>query len=371
MRIHFIVRSLQQDGAGAHQNALSYVRYLKECGHTVTVHAITSFNNPPGDIALIAHKKESLGFVAGNTFLTESLHIYEKDADIFFLYGVDFIWGAGAYRKSGGAVPTVVYLDRLLPSVGTNRSFGIMYYLKRLAWEKIFGMRNVPWIDAFIAVSPFIQEAYLASGFPEDKFHIIPNFFEFKERRAMKKDGMTNTVLLLYVGRLTYDKGIDILINAVKDIPPDISWHLRIVGDGPMKEECENRVHKHALDTFVEITPWVDQAELQKIYESADIFIHASRYPESFGRTFVEAMSHRLPVVASNIGAASWTVGAAGMFFQSGNVQELRGIVVTLMRDISLRQRLGTAGIKRAHAFQKDSIGPHLEEVLETIKTTI
>ncbi|GEM_PF-6485249 len=365
MRIHFLVRSLRQEGAGSHQNALSYIRYLKERGHSVTVHTVNaaSFNNPPADIQVTAHAQEKLGFIAGNTFITNLLFAHEKEADMFFLYGVDFIWGAGRYRKNGGMTPVAVYLDTCLSTMDTGRALSIAYYVKRLVWEKLFGMRDAAGVDAYIAASPFIVGMYVRYGFPEHRFHTVPNFFEFGPP-DVKKECAAPIVRLLYAGRLTYDKGTDLLITAAKDIPGDIPWHLRIVGDGPLREECERMIRAYGLAARVEITPWVSQGELPEVYRSADIFIHPSRCPEAFGRTFVEAMSHGIPIIASNIGAAPGTVGNAGIFFPNGSVSALRNAMLTLIRDDELRERLGEKGMAQSRKFTKEVVGPHLEDAV-------
>jgi len=367
MRVHFFVRSLNRDGAGSHQNAISYIRYLKEHGHTVTVHAINSYNNPPPDIKLIEHSGGKLGLIAGNKLVTELLFAQEKDADIFFLYGVDFIWGAGKYRKRGGSVPVSIYLDTCLSSMDTSQRLSTMYYIKRLIWEKFFGMRDAVWVDGFIASSPFIKDMYIHAGFKADRFYVVPNFFEFDTLGALSKSGTNNIVQLLYAGRITYDKGTDLLINAVKDIPSEILWHLRIVGDGPLREECENLIRKYNLDTRVEIISWTDQDKLREIYGSSDIFIHPSRCPEAFGRTFVEAMSHGIPVIASDIGSAPWTIGDGGVFFTKNDTAGLRGAIIGLINNEAIHKQLGERGIEQAKKFKKEAVGPHLEDTLREV----
>lgn len=369
MRIHFFVRSLRKDGAGSHQNAISYIRYLRERGHSITVHALTSFNNPPAGIELVEHGKETLGLIAGNAFLTHLLFAHEKNADIFFLYGVDCIWGAGAYRKNGGIKPTAVYLDTCLTTMGTGQRLSTLYYLKRVLWEKLVGMRSATWVDAYIAVSPFIKEEYVHAGFPGKKFYIVPNFFEFGTRSVIQEEHDPKVVQLLYAGRLTRDKGTDLLIAAVKDIPLEVPWRLRLVGGGPALEECKNLIQKYKLETRVEITPWVTPEKLPQIYDSADIFVHPSRCPEAFGRTFVEAMSRGLPIIASNIGAALETIGEAGIFFSNGNVRELRDRICHLAKDTTMRRILSERGIQQSQKFRKEIVGPQLENVLESIKT--
>lgn len=369
MKIHFIVRSLREEGAGSHQNAISYIRYLKERGHVVTVHAITSFNNPPSDITLIEHGKEALGFTAGNRFLADLLHTNEKDVDLFFLYGVDTIWGGGRYRKTGGVTPVVVYLDTCLSTMSGGQRQSLGYYLKRLFWERVFGMRDAAWVDGYIAASPFIKEVYNRAGFPVDAFHIVPNFFELEEisHNRVEHTGLSAPLRLLYAGRVTRDKGTDLLIEAVRGISKDLPWQLQIVGDGPLLEECKDAALSYHIEDRVVFTPWVSQSELSQVYAAADIFVHPSRVPEAFGRTFVEAMSFGIPVIASNIGAAPWTVGDAGLFFPKENVHELRVLIEKFLSDVSLRTHLGEKGRQRVRAFSKDSVGPVLDGALHEI----
>jgi len=331
------------------------------------VHAITSFNNPPADIQLTAYAKESLGLRAGNDFLSTLLFALEKDADIFFLYGVDCIWGAGRYRKYGGTIPVAVYLDTYVTSMNKGKRLSTSYYLKRLVWEKCIGMRSAAWVDAYIAVSPYIRDTYVHFGFPEHKFYIVPNFFEFGTDHTTQEVRPSPVTRLLYTGRLTHDKGIDLLITAVKDIPFDIPWHLRIVGDGPIKNECERMIQAFGLKGHIEIIPWVDPTKMDVVYECADVFIHPARWEEPFGRIFVEAMAHGIPVIAPRMGAGPWVLGNAGIFFENGNVEELRDAIASLVCDEALRERLGKAGVKRAQDFQRDRIGPHLERVLESV----
>jgi len=367
MRIHFIVRSLKQEGAGAHQNALTYIRYLKERGHTVTVHTITSFNNPPADIQVISYAKEGLGFIAGNEFLSALLSAQEDEADIFFLYGVDCIWGAGMYRRCGGVTPVAVYLDTYLASMHTGKRAKALYYLKRLVWERLFGMRDAKRVDAYIAVSPFLKERYVRAGFPEDKFHIVPNFFDFDTKCSAQKVGVTQEVRLLYAGRLTYDKGVDLLIAAVKDLPGGIPWQLRIVGEGELEKECQDLIVTYGLGKSIEMIPWVNPDRMDEVYAWTDIFIHPARWPEPFGRIFVEAMSRGIPVIAPRDGAAPWVLGGAGIFFANGKVSGLREAIQALIRNSSLRRQLGEEGRKQAQRFSSEVVGPHLIEVLETI----
>lgn len=127
-------------------------------------------------------------------------------------------------------------------------------------------------------------------------------------------------------------------------------------------------LREYKLESRVTILPWVTQSELRGLYQAADIFVHPSRCPEAFGRTFVEALSHGLPVIASNIGAAPWTIGQAGVFFASGDVQSLRTAIITLLTDKSFRERLGEQGVAQVQKFTKEIVGPDIELVLKNVR---
>ena len=93
MRIHFFVRTIHELGAGAHQNSISFIRYLSSTGNDVRVHTFTSHNNkPPHDITIIDHSCNNLTFLEEQEKLIQILKENENAADVYFLYGVDFTW---------------------------------------------------------------------------------------------------------------------------------------------------------------------------------------------------------------------------------------------------------------------------------------
>jgi glycosyltransferase involved in cell wall biosynthesis len=185
MKIHFILRTLnEKTGGGSHHNALAYIRYLQMHGHDVTVHAFSAHGTEaPHDVPVTLHSFESLSFQKAHQALANLLPALEKDADVFFLYGVDFLWGGGLYRQNGGTGPVSVYLDTYLPTMrmGSVDSTGYVdrgtYLLKRFLWESTIGRTYREHIDRFIAVSPYLHDVYVRFGFNSKKFSILPNAF--------------------------------------------------------------------------------------------------------------------------------------------------------------------------------------------------
>ena len=360
MNIHFFVRTLDRDGGGVHHNAIAQVRALRTRGHEVTVHAFSSNNNPPLDIELVVHGKEALSFVAAHQALAESLHACGSTVDVFFLYGVDFMWGGGLYRMQGGAVPVAVYLDTYLATMGLGE-VPFLYRLKRWVWDTVFGMRMAKHVDRFIAVSPFVEEQFVHSGFLKEKFCVVPNMFKFNE--VSPRVAAQGPLQLLYAGRLIHDKGVDLLLEAVSGLTA-YAWQLRIVGDGPLADTCRALVQKFKLVARVEILPWQSAEELQKEYERADLFVHPARWPEPFGRTVVEALAHAVPVVVPNRGGAAWIAGASGAVFRNGDVDDLRTVLESLLGSQEKRAALCAHAREQAERFSEERVVPQLEDAL-------
>jgi glycosyltransferase involved in cell wall biosynthesis len=375
MRIHFFVRTLNEKrGGGSTHNAISFIRALREKGHEITVHAYSSYNNePPADISLIQHSGERKGFVEANKFLSKILKESEKDADLFFLYGVDFTWGGGMYKKQAGATPTLVYLDTYLPSMNLMYSEASAtfvfkstgYFLKRFFWDSVIGLQYAHHADHFFAVSPYVKEQFVRFGFPKEKFSVLTNFFDpiIVSSSKVKHAGK---ISMLYIGRFTYDKGCDLLLRVLSGLS-NHQWQLRLVGGGPQRSAYEKYIKEAGLKSRVTLVSWSNKEELAKEYKNADVFVHPARWPEPFGRTVVEAMMYGVPVVVPRVGGAAWIAGDAGIEFTNGNVKELREAIEKLLSDASLRAKLGASGMIRARMFSKEEVIPQLEKTLEEV----
>ena len=366
-KIHLFVLSLNEvTGGGSHHNAISFVRFLKEKNYRVLVHTVTTGNNlPPSDIEIIEHSSGLSLSEMTNTTL-RLLKEYEDDADIFFLYGVDFSWAGGKFRKQGGGVPVAVYLDSYLHSMNAGQWQGCLYYFKRLLWDKTIGLANAKYVDQFLAVSPFLQETFVHFGFPKKRFSVVPNFFEIQKNKN-KTIKNTDTVDLLYTGRITYDKGTDMLLETLARIPEQYKWRLRIVGEGSTKESCQTLARTLHLESKVSFNPWQPAALLTKEYANADVFVHPARWPEPFGRTIVESLEYGVPVIVPTLGGAAWIAKGAGLEFKNGDSEGLYEAVMTLVKNKELRERLGAVGKERINMFSKNIVGQELLKVFDRL----
>src|SRR5207244_197510 len=102
--------------------------------------------------------------------------------------------------------------------------------------------------------------------------------------------------------RLSWEKGVDILIDAVARLPKDLAWNLTIVGDGLEKGNIEKKIAGCGIAEKINFRGWLQGEALTRSYADADILIVPSRVPESFGIIVVESMHQGTPVIVPSIG---------------------------------------------------------------------
>ena len=130
------------------------------------------------------------------------------------------------------------------------------------------------------------------------------------------------TKSFLAVGRFSRQhKGFDLLIEAFYLFSQkNHEWKLNIVGEGVEENLYRSLIKKYNLDNRVTIYPFTNQ--IQDYYSNAQIYVLSSRW-EGMPLVLVEAMSHGLPIVTSNIPVSKEILGDFGLYFKNGNIEEL------------------------------------------------
>ena len=126
----------------------------------------------------------------------------------------------------------------------------------------------------------------------------------------------------LTVGRFTpLHKGIDILIEAFHLFAQkNQEWNLDIVGEGREEKEYRNLISKYHLENRITIHPFTNQ--IQDYYSKAQVYVLSSRW-EGMPLVLVEAMSHGLPIISSDLPVSQEILGEFGIFFENGNIEDL------------------------------------------------
>ena len=170
---------------------------------------------------------------------------------------------------------------------------------------------------------------------------------------------------LLYAGRLTPAKGVDVALRALARLPGE---RLLVVGDGSADHvaELEELAVSLGVATRVEWRPAVPAAALACLYRDADAVLFPVRWQEPFGLVPLEAMASGTPVVATGTGgSAEYLVrGENALVVAADDPDALAGAVARLAADRDLRARLRHHGLLTAAGHDRDERSSALERLL-------
>ncbi len=164
--------------------------------------------------------------------------------------------------------------------------------------------------------------------------------------------------LIVFLGRLVEEKGLEYLIRALPMIREKQDVKLLVIGDGPERQTLENLARELCVDDDIIFTGAVSHVRIYDYLSLGDFFVGPSISlksggVEAQGNTFIEAMFARLPVVASDIGGISDAVihEHTGLLVKEKSPDEIAAAVLRLLDDPSLAKKLAENGHKHAHAF--------------------
>jgi glycogen(starch) synthase len=199
------------------------------------------------------------------------------------------------------------------------------------------------------------EQVRWAYGLPQDRVTVIPNgvdasMYEKQFDRAdfRKKFALPEEKIVLFVGRLVYEKGVQTLVNALPKILSRVNAKIVIVGDGGMKDPLIRQVANMRLAHKIMFTGFLDDETLRKLYQVADVCVVPSLY-EPFGITALEAMAAKTPLVVSNTGGLSEIVehDRTGTKVFPGNADSVAWGITRVLLDP------GYAKWIRTNAYQK------------------
>jgi glycosyltransferase involved in cell wall biosynthesis len=131
---------------------------------------------------------------------------------------------------------------------------------------------------------------------------------------------------LLFVGRLSKEKGVDLLIQAFGQLAatrPDLQLH--VIGDGKERESCSALAASLGCSASVKFYGWIDKYDLPLYYSASDICVVPSR-TEPLGRIILEAMACKTFVIGAKVGGIPDLIkeGRTGLLFESDNLEDLK-----------------------------------------------
>ena len=215
-------------------------------------------------------------------------------------------------------------------------------------WWLTFEARRVVTCSAYMC-----WEVTRLFDLPPGKVDVVPNGVDAARWRvgadraaAARRRWAADGPLVVYCGRLVYEKGVQDLLAAVPRLRRRHPG-LRVVvaGTGPAEAELRERARALRLGRAVAFAGFVTDAELAALVAAADCAVVPSRY-EPFGMVALEAGAAGTPVVAADVGGLAEVVadGRLGVRFPAGDPAALAGAVGRLLADPDLGRRLVRAG---------------------------
>lgn len=211
--------------------------------------------------------------------------------------------------------------------------------------------RHYAEVDRLLVLTPEDADLWIRSGM--ENVDSMPNPLPFMPEAPAPRTAK----VVASVGRLAFEKGMDLLLDAWADVAPHHpGWTLRIYGAG--LEEATLRAHctELGLDESVE---WMGSTDdVLGALRGASVFAQASR-AEGFPITLLEAMAAGLPVAAFDCAPGVREIvrhGEDGLLARLGNTMELAGHLDALMSDGARRDRLGDEGFRHVRRFSSAEI---------------
>jgi len=174
-----------------------------------------------------------------------------------------------------------------------------------------------------------------------------------------------DSVTVLHVGRLSYEKNVDLLLRAFARIAGDYpAARLTIVGDGPDREALTRLAGELGLSECIYFTGFVPHEQLPVLYQAADLFATASTI-ETQGLVVLEAAACGLPVVGVDALALPEAVhhGLNGFIAPPGDEASLAQYLARLVADASLRHRMGVASRRLAEQHSLEQVAAQYERL--------
>ncbi len=334
----------------------------------VEVYRIDSYKNPSPDFATWVYlmnvnmQKEAATIIRNLGGNVDVLHAHD------WLVATAGIGLKHVFRKP---------LFATMHSTEIGRRNGIHFDYERMIHETEAWLTYEAW--KVICCSDYmVSHVRWAFGLPPDKQVMIPNgvdaniYAEIQKRdltQFRSKFALPSERIVLFVGRLVYEKGIHVLVNAIPRVLEKVNVKTIIVGNGYMKEQISSLVKGLGIDRKVMFTGFVDDETLRRLQTCADVSVVPSLF-EPFGIVALEAMAAKSPVVVSDTGGLGEIVDhdTDGIKVYTNNPDSLAWGITRILTDDKNANRLRNNAFKKIQEkYNWGRIAQQTEEIYRNV----
>ncbi len=211
-----------------------------------------------------------------------------------------------------------------------QRSYAKSFFMQMLVKK---GRKSVQqYVTKFLALNPFYLKKYAEAGFDQSKLCIKPNFLFDQEAEQYASD--TDENYALFIGRISPEKGIEIVIDAFKNLP----FKVKIAGTGDDAYVASLKERSSGFSN-IEFCGFASGDKKHNLLKSASFLIVPSIWYENFPMTILEGYAYQKPVIASNIAGLPHIVKdqSTGYLFEPENSKSLQSAVINMIKDYNYK----------------------------------
>ena len=288
-----------------------------------------------------------------------------RDFDVIHAYNIFFYEYLGLLCKFFGT--RIIGSLNNLPDIHLGETKNPLKKIKRMLFNNI-RLKLMSNLNYFICISKTLKQEYLKKGFESQKIFVIPNMLDYKFLISLNRVKKSKKIYILFVGLLYKTKGVDILLRAVREsYRKHKNIRLNIIGKGSEYGPLNKLCAELKLKRITKFKENVDYNHIISEYDQADIFVHPGRWNEPFGRTIIEAMSRKVPVLVSNTGAPPIIVNEQDLTYEPEDFLELSNKLNMLIENKRLRIYFSKKLYKNSLRYTPERILPKIIRIYKTL----
>lgn len=210
-------------------------------------------------------------------------------------------------------------------------------------------------VDKFITPSIALKNIVLSSSLKlnKNKFIVLNNFVETTQK--LQEKNLDKNSYFLYIGRLVEEKGIQIILEAAKDLPREIQF--LIVGKGEYEIQLKKLCKQYGLNNIT-FKGYVSYDNVDELYQNAIATIVPTLCFEAFGMINIESFANKTPVIGSMVGGIPEIIeeNSNGFLFEPTNIEKLKEIILTYWNNLNLSKLHGINGYNKVLKYYNSNL---------------
>lgn len=228
------------------------------------------------------------------------------------------------------------------------------YHERRRAMVRLAGE-----LDLAVTPSTTLRDAVVAEGYPAERIRVVPQGLDPSAFAAVRREPSQGKLRLGFVGTLAPHKGVHVLVDAVRRLPPE-RVELRIFGPSSSHRDYAAKVRESARGHgHIHFLPALPKRDVPLAYREIDVSCVPSLWNECCPLTIQESLQARVPCVVSGRGGMAELIenGVNGLHAVPGDVQDWERVLRRLLDEPQLLERL-VGGIRPVRTMQE-----HADEI--------